>query len=267
MEHPSDAMIRAFLDGEARGAEAEIRAHLSVCAGCRSLAHEQVRREAVLAEALSLVDVLPPMERARAEIRRRERAPGRWAGLVRRNLPRVASIAVLLTAGAAAALPGSPIRTWLTREWAERSGSGDSAAVTTLTSEEPASDAETGEVERVGATIPYTPEGIELRVSGLSPEASLTVLLVQGAEAGIFSAEGTRFRSQSGRLEAEAPPGDVTVEIPVASPGVRLVVNGEVYLRKTGEVLEILGPVSTRTQTEIRFSSSRDGANAPASGG
>ncbi len=267
MEHPSDAMIRAFLDGEAGRAESEIQAHLSACAGCRARAGEQGRREAVVAEALSLVDVPPPLERARAAIRRHERESGRWAGLVRRNLPRVASVAVLLTAGAAAALPGSPIRSWLTREWAELSGSGDSSAVTSLTTGEAASDMAGGEAERVGATIPYTPEGIELHVSGLNPESSLTVLLVQGTEAGIFSSEGTRFRSQTGRLEAEDPPGDVTVEIPVTTPGARLVVNGEVYLRKTGEVLEILGPVSTRTQTEIRFSSPRDDANAPGADG
>lgn len=268
MEHPSDGMIQALLDGETAGSETEIRDHLSACPRCRSMAGERSRRLDLLREALSLLDAPPPSRKAREDILRRGRAQRSWARVVRRNLPRAASIVLLLTAGAAAALPGSPVRSWLGRGWAEISRSGGEAAAPGVKQGEsgPPEDA-VPSPGAVGATIPATGERIELRVSGLRPGASLIVLLVGGDEASIFAEEGTRFRSQAGGLEATDPPGDVTLEIPASAPEVRLMVNGRLYLAKRGEELDILGPVSTRTPTEIRFAPIGEAPNVQPSRG
>jgi hypothetical protein len=152
----------------------------------------------------------------------------------------------------------------LGREWAAVSDAGGDAVAPTGAVVEPGSPSATPPAsERVGASISVAGERIDLEVSGLRPEASLTVLLVDGEEASIFAAEGTRFRSQAGKLNASDPPGDVTLELPTAATEVRLVVNGQIYLEKNGETLKILGPVETRNRTEIRFSPFGGGANAP----
>jgi len=53
------------------------------------------------------------------------------------------------------------------------------------------------------------------------------------------------------------------VEIPRGATAVTVTVNGEVYLEKTKEGLELLGPVRTRSPTEIRFGPSGGDPNAP----
>jgi hypothetical protein len=104
---------------------------------------------------------------------------------------------------------------------------------------------------------------MELHVRDLSPHSSLTVLLVEGDRAGVFSEEGTRFHTEEGRLQASGPPGDVTLEIPSGAGPITVFVNGEVYLRKTDRGMEILGPVQARTPTEIRFGPSGIPLNSP----
>ena len=184
------------------------------------------------------------------------------------SAPRAASFAVLLTAGAAAALPGSPVRQWMVRGWEAISGAESPSSIASPAGEERGPvEGVGGSSELVGATLLAGREGIELHVSELAPTASLTIVLVEGNRAGIFTEEGTRFRSESGRLEALGPPGDVTVEIPSEARQVLVVVNGNIYLRKTGQGLELLGPVRTRTPTEIRFGPSGPSSNGPPSGG
>jgi len=223
---------------------------------------------ATVAEALSLLDVEPGLEGARARILRRN-AEGSTAGArIRRTLPRAASFVILLTAGAAAALPGSPVRRWVTRGWEAISHAEEpvNPPVQGIEAGEPATAA-TDDPGMVGATIPLSPGGLELDLRDLGAGASLRILFVDGSQAGIFAGEGTRFRSETGRLVASGPPGDVTMEIPLREARVLVTVNGEPYLRKTERGLEILGPVSSRTPTEIRFHPSGPGANGLPSGG
>jgi len=258
-------MIRAFLDEEAPGKRESIRTHLATCTDCRELAEGQARAVERVSDALSLLDVEPPLERARLRVVKRGPARSRPFPTLRRYLPRAASFLVLLTAGTAAALPGSPVREWIARGWDAVTGSGGAESTSTTSLEEaPVPEpATSGAPPNVGATLAATTEGVELRVSGLSETASLRVVLVEGDRAGIFAGEGTRFRSETRRLEAFDPPGDVRVEIPRDATTVTVTVNGEVYLEKTKEGLELLGPVRTRTPTEVRFGPSGGDPNAP----
>jgi len=268
MGHPAEGEIRAFLDGEATGNPEELRAHLETCGQCGALAQVQSRAVVAVAEALSLLDIEPRLEEARGRILRMEtetRGPG---AKLRRNLPRAASFVILLTAGAAAALPGSPVRRWVTRGWEAVSGPEELVTAPAPEHDEvkgaEGAPAGTG---MVGATIPVSAEGLELHLRGLGAGASLRILFVEGSQAGIFAGEGTRFRSEAGRLVASSPPGDVTMEIPLQAPRVSVVVNGETYLRKTEGGLELLGPVRARTPTEIRFGPLEPGTNGLPSGG
>lgn len=262
MGHPDEGMIRALMDGEAVGQWKELRAHLDECPQCAATAGAQARAHGALVEALPFLDVEPPMEKARARVLRREAERRRPGVVLRRNLPRAASFVVLLTAGTAFALPGSPLREWLATTWKSVSGPGEAA-----TEASPALEGVPPTPGTVGATIPATSDGLELRILELREGASVRVLLVEGNRAGIFAEEGTRFRSQAGRLEATQPPGDVTMEVPTDAAIVSIVVNGEVFLRKTAQGLELLGPVRDRTSTEIRFRPSGGGTNRPPSDG
>jgi anti-sigma factor RsiW len=117
MGHPDDGMIRALLDEEATGEKDAARAHLATCPQCAETAAEQTADLQVLAEALTLLDTDPPIQAARARILEEAHGRQRRVHGIRRYLPRVASFAVLITAGAAAALPGSPVRQWLADGW------------------------------------------------------------------------------------------------------------------------------------------------------
>lgn len=268
MGHPAEGEILAFLDGEAAGNLDTLRAHLDSCKRCGALARRQSGAMATVAEALSLLDVEPGLEGARARILKRNAEGPAPGARIRRNLPRAASFVILLTAGAAAALPGSPIRRWVTRGWEAISHAEEPVNPTGqgIEAGEPATAA-TADPGMVGATIPLRQGGLELVLRDLGAGASLRILLVDGGQAGIFAGEGTRFRSETGRLVASGPPGDVTMEIPLRQPRVLVTVNGQPYLRKTDRGLEILGPVSSRTPTEIRFQPSESGTNGPSSSG
>jgi len=254
MEHPDEGMIRAFLDGEVSGGGEDLRAHLAGCTPCAEAGEAQRASWKNLSDAFSLLDVEAPEESARGRIleeARKRKLFGRW---VRRNLAKAASITVLLTAGAAAALPGSPVRR-LVGNSLEAVFQGDQA-VSPASAEDPGEGVGTGDPRDpslVGATISALSGPLALKVEGLEGTATLRVLLVEGDQAGIFAGEGTRFRTVSGELLASGPPGEVFVEIPLSATGVTVSVNGELYLAKTEGGLEILGPVRTRTPTEIRF--------------
>ncbi len=262
MGHPDEGMIRALMDDEAAVKWKELRAHLDECPQCAATASAQLRAHGALVEALPFLDVDPPIEQARARVLRREAERRRPGAVLRRNLPRAASFVVLLTAGTAFALPGSPLREWLATTWKSVSVPREGA-----TEASPAPEGLPPTPGTVGATIPATADGLELRILGLREGASVRVLLVEGSRAGIFAEEGTRFRSEARGLEATQPPGDVTVEVPADAALVSVFVNGEVFLRKTAQGMELLGPVRDRTSTEIRFGPLGGGTNRPPSDG
>jgi anti-sigma factor RsiW len=282
MGHPTEGSLQAYLDGETDGLEKEsVRAHLSRCEPCRSMAEAQEEASAQVSRALLPLDREPslPLEEARRLLYARRGSPGgvqsvrerAVGGRARHSslngiplplpggrrilpLPWAASIALLLTAGAVSALPGSPVREWLVRGWEAVAGSGSRPAGAesgvpvdpeTVTAPEPGTPAE------IGASIPAGDEGVELWITGLPAGADLRVVWVDGNMAGIFAGEGTRFRTEPGRLDAEAPPGAVRVEIPRDLGRVVVGVDGRVLVRVSGDDVDILGPIQRRTPMEV----------------
>lgn len=250
--HPDEGLILAFRDGELPDETADTGSHLEECPECAQVVLKQGEDSVALSGALSLLDTEPPTERARVRVlsvERELRSPWRH---VRRNLPRAASFAVLLTAGAAAALPGSPLRRWAAQGWESISGSSAAPALPAEGDPSPSIEG-SGSQGVVGATLPVSGQEIEIRVEMPGGEGALWVILVEGTRAGIFAGEGTRFRTEEALLEARGARGEVRLEVPLGVSRVVVTVNGEVYLRKTGEELEILGPVTDRTPGEIHF--------------
>jgi hypothetical protein len=252
--HPNDGLILAFLDGELdRSDQEEILTHLEGCGACRSTAHDLRESFEAAAQGLAVLDTEAPMELARASLERRFRRESSRPSLRFPGLARAAGIALLLVGGAASALPGSPVRQWIASGWDRLTRGGD------LSVEEvgpepfgPESASVPGEGE-AGAGIGTADGEIELRVLDLPEGAEVRVLLVDGDHAGIYGPPGTHFRTEAGRIEAVAPSGSVRVELQRGARSAQVIVHGELYLRKIGDRLEILGPVRDSAAAEIRF--------------
>lgn len=261
MGHPDEGQIRAFMDGETEGLEPKLESHIRECPRCAALVREQEDTLAVLSESLSLLDTPPPLRRARAGIPLPSRPRRPWI-FSRRDLPKAASIAILLTAGAAAALPNSPIHQWVARAW--EAVPGESHPETLPPPPSPESGATRRDGEMAGASLVVKEGGLTIRIDGMQEGAEILVLLVGGDQAGLFAETGTRFRTESGLMEARDPPGSVTVEIPRTGQMVELLVEGVLFLRQRGGEFQIPGPVKERTPTEIRFGlSTPGGAGSP----
>ena len=255
MGHPDNGQILALLDGEVHGAEAEaLRAHMASCPECETRLRGVEEASERATQALGALDgEAPDLPKAMSRVQARKSA-GATTRLI--SLPRAASIALLLTAAAASALPGSPVRRWVAQGWQALDGSdpvtspqedrggtgGDEDALTPG-----AGLAETG------ASIPASTQGVEIWIHDLPAEADLRVIWIEGDEAWIYAGEGTRFNRVGGRLEAFGPPGAVRVELPRNLRQVVVGLDGSVLLRKSGDDVEILAPIQERTPTEILF--------------
>lgn len=255
MGHPDEGQIRALMDGEAGEAGPELEAHLQRCPRCAAVARDQEAALAALSEALALGDAPLSPGRARRRVPQLARKKrGRWVP-ARRYLSRAASIAIFFTAGAAAALPGSPVRQWVIQGWEGLSRGGATGSRTPDTAVQPfaATGEAAGDLEMVGASLTVKEGGMTVRIGDVEENAEIRVILVEGDQVGVFAGEGTRFRTEAGSLEVRTPPGSVTVEVPRGAQGLELLVNGLLFLRQRGGETEVLGPVREQTPTEIRF--------------
>lgn len=257
---PEEALI-ALRDGvEGRSADdVEARRHLGSCATCRDALQALQGRASAVSEALGTLDTGWDVEAARAHVRARvaeatasragtsplPAAARRRARFTMASLSRAAGI-LLVTAAAASALPGSPVRRWLS----ERMGGGEVAATAPTTEGAPAA-AMAAETTGVRLSVAGGPLRVVLR--DVAPGTELRVVLVPGTEAAVFAPAGSRFTSAEGRVEARVTPGEVRVELPRGVDPVSLEVGGRIYLRSTEAGLDVSGPVSSRTDDEILF--------------
>jgi len=254
MGHPDNGLIQALLDGEVESTEADtLRAHLETCPECKAGAEALEGASQEMAQALLLVDTEPRLEEARSRFLAKRRAGTAWSSM---SLPKAASIALLLTATAATALPGSPVRRWMVQGWEAltelvRTDPGQEDAQGA--GEDPTVFSSEGQMPETGAAILASSRGVEIWIHDLAPEAELRVVWVDGDEAWIRAGEGTRYNWEEGRLEAFSPQGAVRVEIPRNLEQVVVGLNGSILLRKSGGEVEIVGPVQQRTPSEIVF--------------
>lgn len=255
MGHPDSGRILAFIDGEAGQEEAaEIQVHLGVCEACRSEEESLRATSRAITGALGALDTVPSIQEAKARFQARQQTPRRSFWRSMGPLPKAASIALLLTGTAVSALPGSPVRRWVARGWelVAPTTTTDPAAVVDE-AETPGPGALQGAIPETGAGLPVLDQGVEISLQGLSPDAELRVVWIDGTEAWVYAGEGTRFTLLDARLEVEGPPGPVRVELPRGPGTVLLRLDGNVILRKAGEEVEIVAEVRERTSEGIVF--------------
>ncbi len=256
MTHLDDGRLRAYLDGELGPAEAADAEEWIAQDDDARLKIEQMRqRDEHISTLLGELDEAPPTDRVRQAIEEARMTSRGGAEPSVRSTPLVrwaqAAALVLLGAGAAsAALPGSPVRAWLT----ERSTDGE-------VQQGPVDPREQGVATRMtGARVAAANGQVRLEVTGLPIGAEIEVLLVPGDTAGLYApVQGSSFETFTafGRIRVSVSSGPVRVEIPRDIGSASLSVNGRMYLTKEGDRLELPGPVVEQAETTIRFESTR----------
>lgn len=261
MVHPRFEHLRAFADGRlATRQKRRTAAHLAACDRCReSVAWIREVRQT----ARDAVDVRVPVgawERIAARVQAGETVllpvegdtpaaprPGFRGAAVR------AAVLVLALAGAAsAALPGSPVRTWL-GEILSTPEAVESPAPT------PGAASPSGESMDVApevALLVAPAEGtVAIVIEGPDPSLRIRVRSVEAGEVGVRArgeATSARFRSGPGRLTiVEAGAGEITLELPHSTRVVTLEVDGRRYLTKEGGRLRLSTPVADTIGSEF----------------
>lgn len=236
--HLDDARILMLRDGDP--SDPRDAAHLHACTVCAAELDEARVRASVVADALSTLDFPVDLAAAKAAVRERldrERPPAR----ARRPIPigRAAAI-LLLTAGAAAALPWSPVSPW------RRSPTPPASLSTT-----PAQPAPQDAASAASVTVDVA-DRIEISVSSASPGSELEVLWRDGTSVRVAAPRGSSFALGAGRVEVAATGGPIRIEAP-RSAGLAVVVDGRTYLERTSAGLTLSEPAAEVSDDGVRF--------------
>lgn len=201
MDHLDDRRLGRYLDGELSDIERlRVERHLDGCERCRSevarLRETSDRLNGLIEdvefpERLREVDVYPRTEKARGGV------------AVRTRSLRAAAVAAVLLLGGSAAVPGSPVRSWLV-------GAANRVRAAFLAEEESAGGAEAG----FGLQIPPTDGRVQVHIRAVAPGTRVAVRLVEDSLAGAW-APGARLSSEAGRLEVREPGrGEIRIDLP-----------------------------------------------------
>lgn len=259
--HPDEARLVAYMDGElGRDERAELSRHLMECGECGRALGDLRRSSEAFSDAVAALR--PPPTRATADDLRRGAAEAEGGRPPDVASPRsgwstaarvAASLVVLL--GAAAALPGSPVRSWIDRSvqqvQAILGGGGEAPEPGEI--EAPRSPERAGATDRSGVAVSASDGSIHITLTEVPADTEIRVRLVAGPRAGVWNAGG-RYDTGPGRIEVTAPAsGALLVEIPRLVERVRLEVNGRlVAVGREGD-LEVTVPGAELGDGEFTF--------------
>lgn len=258
--HLDEGRLHALVDGELPVEEARsARSHLAACVACRDLLEEVTGRMAAVSGAILRLDVPPPLLPAREAVRRRidgsprgasgGGAPVRRPGAPRRSPPwiRAAAALLLFTGAGVSALPGSPVREWV-REWLATGpgAAGAPAASAVEAIPDPADDE---------VAVYLLPNSGEVRVElvSLPPGGEVRVEWVDRDDAAVVAPGGSRFETSPGRVQVAVAGSRVRVELPRSVPRALVLGNGERYLARSGDRLDVTGPVAGTSGDTLLF--------------
>ncbi len=221
MTHLAEGDILALRDEGA--AEPGLRAHVDRCIPCRNALAEAHRRAAAIDDLLAAdrdrVDVAAAKARVRARLDR-ERSREVRRATRGRHLRRAAAI-LALTAGAAYALPRTPIGAWL---WPQSGPVGHTPA--------PAGEG-TAAPEQEIVLVPVG-DGIEIVLDEVTPGTEVEVVWLEGNTARLTAGPGARYSIGDGVARASTPVGPVRIGIPRSAARISVTINGRMVYEGTG---------------------------------
>jgi hypothetical protein len=224
--HPDDGQFQAFLDGELSLDRANVvERHLLRCPDCRERVAALQESESQVGKALRLLDPATDMDSARWEARRRWAA--RRSASYRKRLAAAAVAILFLGAGAAAAMPGSPVRAWL-------AGDGPTPG-SAVASEERGAAVSIGLVD--GRARLELERGVRLELRAGTGER----MLVEAPAGGAFDT-GSGWVRVTGHGSEEP----VRLELPGPPHGVEVRVGGDLRLEVVDGVMYVAGTDGVR---------------------
>ncbi|MGD8319675.1 MAG: hypothetical protein PVJ02_04460 [Gemmatimonadota bacterium] len=264
MTHLDEGRLLALRDG---AGDAEAEAHLHECASCRRALEALGARRTEVADALSTLDETWDLGAARAAVRARVQkhdaeapvrakladGPVRFPDQPKRRrtlwwgLSRAAGL-LLVTAAAAYALPGSPVRSWVDGALGRIQED-----ETYVSPPAPAPDSDPAPSEATGIRIDVSGGALRVVLRDAAPGTDVQVRWVPGTESAVFAPVGSRFTSAEGRIEARLTPGPVSVELPRDVSSVVLRVGDRTYLQKSDAGIDVEGPTLSRSEDEVVF--------------
>jgi hypothetical protein len=244
MNHLSKTEIVELRDGAPVVADA--RAHVDECERCQRALVESETRAVDIASALTDLDERFDVESARDSVRARL-AIRTTAARPRRDaiipspfwtLGKAATF-LLLATGALSALPGSPLREFIS---GRESGAPAPSALAPAVSVEPVGMRMLVEDGSVVVELEQVPSGTSIEIQWLS-----------GPAVTVRAAPGSSFASAEGLLRATITGGPVMIELPESASEVSLSVNGRMYMQRSPGGESVSGPVDERDANRIRF--------------
>ena len=221
MTHVEEGVLQAYLDAEVTaGARADIDRHLHSCSACAAELDRMRVASQLFHTAVRDSDVVAPVLAAQARFAMARRLEHRLpTPQPKRAWARAAMFVIGLGAVASAAVPGSPVRAWIS-DALTRAGllnETQRAAAPVLPEEAPAVPRDVT-AESAALSIDAVDGRIRVILRNVGPGATVTVRVVD-SERAVVEASGAaakaRFRTGAGLLEVDGvPSGTVVVEIP-----------------------------------------------------
>ncbi len=234
--HLDDEQVQRFVHGEGRVA-APVADHLAQCSACRERVAEAEREEAEVVALLRHLDHASPRVTAGmmvARARARRVGYGSWA----------AGFALVLgAAGAAYAVPGSPVRGWLNAAvaWIGAERSEDPALEVTAPSE-------AAEPAVTGIAVPAG-ENLVIVFASTQAEGTVIVSLLDGNDVVVRARNGAAtFGSDVDRLVVNnrGSSASFEIEIPRHAPRVEIHVGGRRVFLKEGSRITTAASLDAR---------------------
>lgn len=249
MSHATEGTIQAYLDGELTVAErSELTGHLAQCDACARELDTLRQASSDFVTLTGTLDVPVELERAREALDRE-----RWARrsrTIRRVLTRAAVFLVFVAGAAAAAVPGSPLRRWVTNLW--HNATAPRPAPTAPAAPTPAPEPSVSAV-----SVEPLQGHVRIVVRGATADTRVHVKLL---DSGLASVEGkgaaaaAHYQTGPGQIDVRAVTGgDVIVTLPESATQASVELNGRVVVRKEGAQLHTLVPPVKRGDHELVF--------------
>ena len=241
MMHVEEGVLQAYLDAEVTaGARAEIDKHLQSCSTCSAELHRMRSASLLFSSAIKQSDVVAPVLVAQVQFaaaRKLEHKLTAPAATPRRAFARAAMFIVGLAAIASAAVPGSPVRAWISTALT-RAGLIDApqrSAGRAVTDESPS--VERGTPQPTVFFIEPVAGRVNVVLTSVKPAATVTVQPSDAARVEVEvsgAAARAHFESTSGRLTITGVEGGtVVVKVPRSLPNATVDQDGKT-IYKTG---------------------------------
>lgn len=229
MAHIDEGTLQAYLDDEV-GVRTEIDAHIQWCATCAAELNRLRRASQLFADACQTVDVQAPQRSVKSLGRRRL--------LPRMPLARAALFLIGFAAIASAAIPGSPVRAWISYALHSIGVLPDSNQPAARVASEPRASADAAEKSNDAAALSIEPANGRVLVvlTNVSKEAQIRVRVVETERAQVQAsgeAAQARFKTGAGRIELiGVGRGEVIVDLPSSVKEARVEADGRVLFEK-----------------------------------